>query len=373
MSSVDFDCAVVGAGVVGIAVARACAARGMSVVILEQHARFGEETSSRNSEVIHSGIYYPTGSLKARLCVAGRDLLYRYCEARGIAHRRCGKLIVATAAAEEQQLRALQARAAANSIGTVDWLGADDVARLEPQVRCIAALHIPITGIVSSHDFMLSMIGDLERDGGWISFNTLVERIEPDTLAFAVFAAGVSEPVRTRILINAAGLHASNVARRVAGIEAPRVPNTRFARGHYFNYAGAPPFRHLVYPIPVEAGLGIHATLDLAGRVRFGPDVQWIDSISYEVAPERGAAFYAAIRRYWPGLQDGKLEPSYAGIRPKLVTEGQSAADFVIQAHADHGVPRLINLLGIESPGLTSSLAIGERVAALAHEQLDSR
>lgn len=365
----DFDCTIIGAGVVGLAVARACTLRGYSTLVVEQHGRVGEETSSRNSEVVHSGIYYPTGSLKAELCVAGRDALYDYCDRRGIATRRCGKLIVATTPAEETALGALAERAVRNRIGATEWLGATEARRLEPDVVCTAALWIPVTGIVDSHALMNSFVADLESQGGLLALHTTVVRIVPERDSFALFTAGSDTAVRSRFVINAAGLHGTQVARLVEGIDRARIPATRYARGCYFDYAGKSPFTHLVYPMPVDGGLGVHATLDLAGRARFGPDVEWIDTIDYAVNPARSDSFYAAIRRYWPGLKDHSLTPAYAGIRPKIVAAGEPAGDFVVQQSDAHGVPHLINLLGIESPGLTSSMAIGDHVARGIAEQ----
>jgi L-2-hydroxyglutarate oxidase LhgO len=363
MTEWDADCAIIGAGVVGLAVARACALQGWSVIVLEQHARVGEETSSRNSEVIHSGIYYPTGSLKARLCVAGRDALYDYCRDRDIAHRQCGKLIVATDTAEEAQLELLRERAAKNAIGPVESLTSAEVQRLEPQLRCSAALWIAVTGIVSSSELMTAFVGDIENAGGTIALRTSVASVERETEGFAIRMHEEEDPLRVRTVVNATGLHASRIAAGIPGIRAESVPPTSYARGHYFTYAGRSPFSHLVYPTPVAGGLGIHATLDLGGRVRFGPDVQWIDRLDYEVPPERGEAFYASIRRYWPGLEDGKLVPSYAGIRPKIGGQTRPSVDFLIQEADAHGIAGLVNLLGIESPGLTSSMAIGDYVA----------
>ncbi|MBK6596785.1 MAG: NAD(P)/FAD-dependent oxidoreductase [Proteobacteria bacterium] len=360
----DIDCAVIGAGVVGLAVARACAQLGLSTVVIERHGRVGEETSSRNSEVVHSGIYYPADSLKAKFCVAGRDALYDYCAARAIATKRCGKLIVATSAAEEHALHKLQQRAVQNSVGPTHWLNALQAQAMEPAVVCTAALWIPITGIVDSHDLMTHFVADLEASGGLLALHTRVTRIVPESNALAIFTADGADPLRSRTVINAAGLSGTSVARLVEGIEPTRVPATHYARGCYFDYVGKAPFTHLVYPMPVDGGLGVHATLDLSGRVRFGPDVEWIDTLGYDVEPTRGDSFYAAIRRYWPGLADHTLRPAYAGIRPKLSLAGEPAADFLIQDTASHGVAGLINLLGIESPGLTSSMAIGDYVAA---------
>lgn len=362
MSNADTaEVVVAGAGVVGLAVARALALAGREVIVVERNRRIGEETSSRNSGVIHSGIYYPTGSRKAVLCVRGRALLYAYCAEKGIAHRRCGKIVVGQSA-ETGQLQALWRRAAANGVTDLEWLDADQVRDLEPQVRAAAGLYCPSSGIVDVHELMLAMLGDLERAGGSVVHAT-------ELRSAAVVSARVKLTLSSGTgqsqldcdwLINAAGLHAVDLLRRIAPYPASRVPACHFAKGNYFELRGPAPFRHLVYPLPSEAGLGIHATLDLAGKVRFGPDVEWIDSIDYRVDAERAPQFYRAIREYWPALRDSSLAPSYAGIRPKLVGAGQPAADFRLETPHEHGVDGLINLLGIESPGLTACLAIAE-------------
>lgn len=350
MSSVDFvDAVVVGAGVVGLAVARSLAATGRETLILERHSRFGEETSSRNSGVVHSGIYYPTGSLKAELCVLGREMLYSYAEDRGIRHRRCGKLIVAQVS-QVAALRALRDKAAANGVNDLRWLRAEEAGDLEPAVRCAAALFSPSTGIIDVHEFMTSLLGDVEARGGTLVTNARAHELRPASsgLEITVDGGGFESVVRARQLINAAGLDAVALTRNTTGYPAELIPATYLAKGSYFSCA-ARPFRHLVYPMPQEAGLGIHATLDLDGSTRFGPDVEWVDRIDYAVDVGRAAAFYASIREYWPALPDGGLQPAYSGIRPKISGPGRAPADFIIAGPREHGIDSLINLLGIES------------------------
>ncbi|MBX6321231.1 MAG: NAD(P)/FAD-dependent oxidoreductase [Rhodospirillaceae bacterium] len=359
------ECVVVGAGVIGLAVARALALTGREVVILEAAQGIGTETSSRNSEVIHAGIYYPTGSLKARLCVAGRRRLYAYCAARGIEHRRLGKLIVATGEAQRAELLRLQARAAANGVEDMALLDAAALKRLEPAVRGVAALLSGSTGIIDSHGLMLSLLGEAEAAGAMAAFRTPVVGGRVEDGGFVIETGG-AEPmaVRCRLLVNSAGLGAAALARRIAGVPPDSVPAMRLCKGNYFSLAGRAPFARLIYPIPEEAGLGVHVTLDLAGTARFGPDVEWTDRIDYAVDPARAARFAAAIRTYYPGLDERALQPAYAGIRPKLHGPGEPAADFLIQGPEGHGVPGLVNLYGIESPGLTAALAIADEVAA---------
>lgn len=356
---------VVGAGVVGLAVARALAARGRETLILERHDRVGLETSSRNSGVIHSGIYYPTKSLKATLCVRGRDLLYEYCAQRGVAHQRCGKIIVAT----ESQLCALTAlyqKAIDNGVNDLVRLDAAQVTKIEPAVRCAGALLSPSTGIVDVHELMFAYIGDIESDGGILVLNSELIHVENQRYGFSlkVRSGDTVSELPCRWLINCAGLDAPQLLHHLEGYPQERRRRSYFAKGNYFSCQGVRPFKRLVYPIPEEAGLGIHATLDLDGTTRFGPDVEWVPHPEYQVDARRADSFYAAIRVYWPAIPDGVLQPAYAGVRPKLAGPGSPAADFVIEDSRAHGVRRLINLLGIESPGLTSSLAIGEHVAA---------
>ncbi len=361
------DCVVVGAGVIGLAVARALALAGREVIVLEAAEGIGTETSSRNSEVIHAGIYYPTGSLKARLCLEGRRRLYAYCAERGIAHRRSTKLIVATEEPERTGIEKLRLQAAANGCEDLRWLDASEAKALEPELRAIGAVLSPSTGLIDSHAFMLALQGDAEDKGAAIAFLSplLGGRCEEDGIELEI---GGSEPMRLkcRTLVNSAGLHAQKVARSLKGLPSQSVPPAYYAKGNYFVLGGCkPPFSRLIYPAPVQAGLGIHVTIDLAGQIRFGPDVEWIDRLDYDVDPRRADQFYAAVRRYWPGLPDGALQPGYSGIRPKLQRQGQPAADFVVQGPADHGVPGLANLYGIESPGLTASFAIADHVLAL--------
>lgn len=360
------DTVVVGAGVIGLAVARALATAGRDVLVLERHSRAGEETSSRNSGVIHSGIYYPAGSMKARSCVRGRELLYAYCEQRNVSHLRCGKLVVAQAS-QVEQLRGLARRAGMNGVGDLQWLDAGQVRDLEPEVRCSAGLLVPCTGIVSVPELLDALQADLQALGAGVFLRADVQSAQVTSAGFElrVNCGGELQALACRRLVNAAGLQAVSVAQRLGGYPVERLPKAFFAKGNYFVCHRLRPFSHLVYPMPDEAGLGVHATLDIDGSLRFGPDVEWIDAPDYQVDERRGDAFYAAIREYWPGLPDHALQPGYAGVRPKLVGPGQAAADFVIEGPADHGVAGLVNLLGIESPGLTSSLHIAERVRDL--------
>ena len=372
MSVEKVDTVVIGAGVVGLAVARALALAGREVLVLEAAETFGTQTSARNSEVIHAGIYYPAGSLKARLCVPGRDLLYAYCAERGIAHRRCGKLIVAANAAQVDELRAIEARARANGVADLQWLSRGAALALEPQLDCQAALRSPSTGIIDSHALMLSLLGDVENAGGVLATHSTAKQLAAlDGQAQAAIEIIVSDGLRlhARQVVNAAGLGAIALAHATQGLAPalrPPLP-TRWAKGNYFTLGGRAPFKHLIYPV-VERdspSLGVHLTLDLGGQAKFGPDVQWVDSPDdLQVDPARADVFYDEVRRYWPGLPGGALQPGYAGMRPKITGPGEPAADFVIQGPRTHGVASLVNLLGIESPGLTNCLAIGQAVVA---------
>jgi L-2-hydroxyglutarate oxidase LhgO len=354
------DAVVIGAGVVGLAVARALAQAGREVVILEAEDAIGTHTSSRNSEVIHAGIYYPQGSLKARSCVAGKELLYEYCVDHGVPHRRSGKLIVATSQQQEEELLSIQKKAHANGVTDVVWMTREQAVALEPEVSCVAALYSPSTGIIDSHALMLAYLGDAEDRGAMLALKTQLVGAQRIPDGFVVHTNEMD--VQCRILINSAGLRAPSVARQIEGFPETLVPAEFYAKGNYYSLSGKSPFSRLVYPVPEPGGLGVHLTLDLAGQARFGPDVEWIERIDYRVDPKRAERFYAAIRRYWPGLRDGALAPGYAGIRPKTAGPGAPAPDFAVQGPRVHGVPGLVQLFGIESPGLTSSLALAGMV-----------
>jgi L-2-hydroxyglutarate oxidase LhgO len=362
----EVDCVVIGAGVVGLAIARALSHAGREVLLLEAEGAIGTGTSSRNSEVIHAGLYYPPGSLKATLCVRGRALLVAFCEQHGVPHRRCGKLVVAASASQRPELEAIRRRAQACGVHDLALLSRDEARSREPELECAAALESPSTGIVDSHALMLALQGDAERHGALVALRSPVlggavggARIELEV--------GGEEPMRiaARGVVNAAGLQAQAVAAGLRGFPAERVPPLHLAKGSYCALAGRAPFSRLIYPVPEAHGLGVHLTLDIGGQARFGPDVEWIERIDYRVDPRRADAFYASIRHYWPALPDGALLPAYAGIRPKLCGPGEPARDFAIEGPMQHGVPGLVQLFGIESPGLTASLAIGEHVAAL--------
>ncbi|WP_298932126.1 NAD(P)/FAD-dependent oxidoreductase [uncultured Ramlibacter sp.] len=363
------DALVIGAGVVGLAVGRALAQAGLETIVAEAGTAIGQGVSSRNSEVIHAGLYYAPGSLKARLCVQGKDLLYALCESHGVGHRRCGKLVVAQNGAEVTALRVLEQRAAANGV-PVQWLDAAQARALEPDLQCAAALLSPTTGIVDSHGFMLALQGDMERAGGMLALGSAVDSAvlgrggEPHVLRLAD-----GSEIAARAIVNSASLHACALARRFQGLDQRHIPQEYFAKGSYYALAGKAPFSRLVYPAPADAWLGVHLTLDLGGQAKFGPDLEWLDApvpeaIDYAVDPRRADSFYAEVRRYWPALPDGALQPSYSGVRPKIYGPGQSAPDFRIDGPAVHGVAGLVNLFGIESPGLTSSLAIAALVVS---------
>jgi len=362
------DCVIAGAGVIGLAVTRALALAGRDVVVIEAEDIIGSQTSSRNSEVIHAGIYYATGSLKARLCVAGRDALYAYCTDRHIAHERTGKLIVATRDAELPKLAAIRDQALANGVTDVRMLSAGEAMALEPALFCVAALHSPSTGIVDSHGLMLSYQGEAEDHGAMIAFGSRIVVVRPDTNRLVLTVDGDTQSeIACACFVNAAGHGAWDIAHAIGGLPAAAIPDHYLCKGNYYALEGHPtPFQRLIYPMPGDGNLGIHFTRDLAGQARFGPDVEWLatDVPDYRVSADRGAAFEQAVRSYWPGLPTGALVPGYYGIRPKLVGSGEPAADFIIQTPADHGIRGLVQLFGIESPGLTASLAIGERIAA---------
>ena len=365
------DALVVGAGVIGLAVARALALDGREVLVVEQADRIGSETSSRNSEVIHAGIYYPPGSLKARLCLAGRERLYDYCRTRGVGHRRSGKLIVATSPAQVPELEAIARTAARNGVDDLRLIGADEARRLEPELVCAAALVSPSTGIIDSHGYMLALQGEAEANGAVLAFGARATAIRPGPEGLAVSFDGAPEPqLAARVVVNAAGLWAPALAAAVEDLAPQFRPRAWFAKGTYFTLAGRAPFSRLIYPVPEPGGrgggLGVHLTLDLAGQARFGPDVEWVEAPDYTVDPARAARFYHAVRTYWPGLRDGALSPGYAGVRPKLSGPGEPAADFRIDGPAEHGIEGLINLFGIELPGLTASLALADEVVQIA-------
>jgi len=363
------DCVVIGAGVVGLAVARAMALAGREVIVIERNPAIGMETSSRNSEVIHAGLYYPTGSLKAQLCVSGRDRLYAYCAERAIPHQRCGKLIVATNEAQLPYLESIRAQAHANGCSEVTLIDAAEAKRLEADLNCVAALISPHTGIVDSHALMLTLQGDAENAGAMIAFDSRVTggRLTREGVVLQVTTSdGEQNEFEARQLINCAGLWATHVARAIDGLPPDQIPPAYFAKGNYYSLTGKPPFSRLIYPVPEPGGLGVHLTLDLGGQARFGPDVEWLDQLqgepNYEVDPQRGERFYSSIRRYWPQLPDGALQPAYSGVRPKISGPDEPAADFLFTSH---GCPHYLGLYGIESPGLTASLAIGDHVVRL--------
>lgn len=357
MSDIDeVECVVVGAGAVGLACARALALRGRETVVLERHEAVGTEVSARNSEVIHAGIYYAPGSLKARLCVEGRRRLHDYMQAHKVPHRHCGKFIVATDEAQAGELGLIAGRARENGVDDLHMLSGAEAMQTEPALSVHAALVSPSTGIFDAHAYMLALRGDIEDHGGAIAFGAALDRADVMSDGFLLHVGAMK--LKCRVLINSAGLSAPALARRIEGLDAAHVPREYFAKGSYFALAGRAPFERLIYPVPEPGGLGVHLTLDMGGQARFGPDVEWVDELDYAVDPKRGDAFYAAIRRYWPGLKDGALTPAYAGIRPKISGPGEAATDFVISGPETHGLPGLVNLFGIESPGLTASLAI---------------
>lgn len=357
------DCVIIGAGVAGLAIARRLAQAGREVIVLEAAETIGTITSSRNSEVIHAGIYYPQGSLMARLCVSGREALYAYCRDHGVPHRNCGKLIVAAPEDDVGKLAAIQARAAANGVA-LELLSAAQATALEPALRCAGALLSPTTGIIDSHAYMLALRGDAESAGAAFAFHAPLRSARVTGTGFELDVGG-AEPMTLAcaLLINAAGLSAPAVAHTIDAMPRKLIPTAYLAKGNYFSCSARAPFSRLIYPMPEPGGLGVHLTLDLAGQARFGPDVEWIDAIRYDVDAHRAERFYPAIRRYWPELPDGALMPAYSGIRPKIVPPAVAVQDFMIQGPHDHGVAGLVNLFGIESPGLTASLALADFVA----------
>ena len=357
------ECAVIGAGVIGLAVARELALNGHEVIILEAESSIGTGTSSRNSEVIHAGIYYEPDSLKARLCVEGKKNLYDYCKRRGIPFKQCGKLIVASNKKQIYNLEIIQQKAIENNVNDLMWLNQSEVYELEPELSAYAALFSPSTGIIDSHALMLSFQGDAENNGTVVAFNSpiLTGEIKNNSISLNV---GGSEPSKLlcQNVINCAGLHAQSIAKELIGLSQKHVPEIHYAKGNYFSLIGKNPFKHLIYPIPEKAGLGTHLTLDLEGQARFGPDVEWIENINYNVDSSRGKSFYNSIKNYWPGIKDHSLQPGYSGITPKLNGANGPATDFVISGPKTHGIQGLVNLFGIESPGLTASLAIAQEV-----------
>jgi L-2-hydroxyglutarate oxidase LhgO len=358
------ECLVVGAGVIGLAVARALARAGREVIVVEGESGIGAGVSSRNSEVIHAGIYYPPRLVKTRVCVDGKAMLYAFCQEFGVPHKRCGKLLVAVNAGEVDKLAALKAQAEANGVADLMWLSGEEARALEPALVAHRALLSPSTGIVDSHAFMLALRGDAEAHGAMIAFETPVLAGQAGEQGLVIETGGPA-PMRIAadMVVNAAGLGAQALARSITGVPAETIPPLHLAKGNYFSLSGRSPFARLIYPMPIPGGLGVHLTLDLAGQAKFGPDVEWIDAIDYDVDPRRAESFYAAIRTYWPDLPDGVLQPAYAGVRPKIARPGGSTTDFLLQTEKDHGVAGLINLFGIESPGLTASLAIADWVA----------
>jgi L-2-hydroxyglutarate oxidase LhgO len=358
------DCLVIGAGVVGLAVARALARAGREVVVVEAENTIGTGASSRNSEVIHAGIYYSTALMKTRLCVEGKAMLYAFCHDYGVPYRQCGKLIVAATEIEIDGLTALERQARANSVDDLVWLSGEETRAIEPALKASRALFSPSTGIVDGHAFMLALKGDAETHGAVFALATPVVAGQVQTQGMTIETEG-AEPMRlaASVVINAAGFGAQTVARSIEGMPGDKIPPLHLAKGNYFSLSVRSPFSRLIYPMPAPGGLGVHLTLDLAGQARFGPDVEWVESIDYDVDPRRAESFYAAVRTYWPDLPDDALQPGYAGIRPKIARPGGSSTDFLIQTERDHGVRGLVNLFGIESPGLTASLAIAEEIA----------
>ena len=360
--SLQVQAVVIGAGAVGLACARALARAGKEVIILERNIDFGLETSARNSEVIHAGIYYPPGSLKAKMCVSGRKKLYAFCQSHGVEHSRCGKLIVATSERQVSELKNIQARALANGVDDLELLTASQAVALEPSLHALAALLSPSTGIINGRAYMLALLGDAEHHGASLALNSRVQSLQSTAsgLQLSVLCDGVEETLLADLVVNAAGHQAIALANTCDAVAAEKIPQAYLAKGNYFSLAGRSPFSRLIYPVPEPGGLGVHLTLDLGLQARFGPDVEWVQTEDYSVNPQRAEVFYAAIRKYWPDLKDDALQPAYAGIRPKTVPQGSPDADFQVQGPDEHGVAGLVNFYGIESPGLTSSLALAD-------------
>ena len=361
------DVIVVGAGAVGLAIARQLSLDGRGVLVVEREETIGSGVSSRNSEVIHAGLYYPENSLKARLCVSGRDMLYHYCKERGVDHQSCGKLVVAERPEQLQQLLAIRAQAELNGVSDTRIISAEEARALEPELRCAGALLSPSTGVIDGHQYMLALQGDAEAAGASVILRAPVigGRTSGRKIVLSAGADGGME-IEASLVINSASLSAQAIARSIQGFDPNFVPPLHLAKGNYFALSGRPPFSRLVYPMPEPGGLGIHFTIDVAGAGRFGPDVEWVDRLDYNVDASRGPRFQQSIERYWPGLDPGRLQPAYAGIRPKIERPGGSGSDFIIQGPAEHGCAGLINLFGIESPGLTASLAIAKHVGRIA-------
>lgn len=360
--SLQVQAVVIGAGAVGLACARALALAGKEVIILERNTDFGLETSARNSEVIHAGIYYPPGSLKAKMCVQGRQRLYAFCQSHGVEHSRCGKLIVATSQRQLSELKNIQARALANGVDDLELLTASQAVALEPSLHAMGALLSPSTGIINGRAYMLALLGEAELHGASLALNSRVQSMQSTAtgLQLSVLCDGVEETLLADLVVNAAGHQAIALANTCDAVAAEKIPRAYLAKGNYFSLAGRSPFSRLIYPVPEPGGLGVHLTLDLGMQARFGPDVEWVQTEDYSVNPQRAEVFYAAIRKYWPDLKDDALQPAYAGIRPKTVPQGSPDADFQVQGPDEHGVAGLVNFYGIESPGLTSSLALAD-------------
>lgn len=367
----EVDCIVIGAGVIGLGVARAVARGGRDVIVIERERHAGLHSSSRNSEVIHAGIHYTPGSLKATLCARGREALYRYCDINLISYRRCGKLTVAASRDEVPHLQKIEANARANGVLDLEWLESAQAVALEPELKCAVALHSPSTGIIDSHAYLHCLLGDAESYGANVAYGTELSALRRTDRGIEVCVDDQAAPVlRTRWVINCAGLGAARVAALMDDFPRAHIPRMHYAKGSYFAVPGRSPFTRLIYPAPSASGhLGIHMTLDLAGCARFGPDMQWLDAVGetpdYSLDATRAALFADAVREYWPRLPAERLAPAYAGIRPKLSGPDEPARDFLISTPRDHGVAGVVNLFGIDSPGLTASLAIGDVVAAV--------